>query len=138
MNPQKIAEAIYVVNCHAKTSTQPQSLYALKRVALKKLINEGSAHVVGLHRYSSRPGLRPRPPHCVLIRCHNYYFHRIPSRYELLHLKPIPNATERRNPKVRLSLSNAKIILSNYIGKDHAERILCIAKMRSAENLRTW
>ncbi|UAK17539.1 YkyB family protein [Sporolactobacillus terrae] len=136
MNPQKIAEAIYVVNCHAKTATQPQQLYTLKRVALNKLIREGSAQVIGLHRYSSKP--RSRPPHCVLIRCNNYYFHKIPSRHELHHLKPIIGTPDHRNPKVRLSLSKAKIIISNYIGKDHAERTLCIAKMRSTKNFRTW
>ncbi|MCS0543234.1 YkyB family protein, partial [Aeromonas veronii] len=53
-NVDNLARAIFVVNRHAKTATNPKFLYLLKRKALEKLISEGKAKKEGLH-FSRNP-----------------------------------------------------------------------------------
>ena len=58
LNPtiENLARAIYVVNRHAKTAPNPKYLYALKKKALLKLVQEGKATKKGLH-FSNNPKL---------------------------------------------------------------------------------
>ncbi|MCI1859854.1 MAG: hypothetical protein LKI80_17175 [Sporolactobacillus sp.] len=122
MNTQKIAQAIYVVNCHAKTATHPAKLYQLKHVALMKLIYEDQAKVIGLHRYSSRP--TPRPRHFVLVKCVNYYFHIMPERRDFDVLGVVDGDPAYRNPKARMSLKTSRMILRSYLREKSASRIV--------------
>lgn len=113
MEKTKIAEAIYVVNCHAKTATHPKELYYLKKAALLKLLHEDHAEIMSLYRYSSQPVHRER---CyILVRCANYYFHILPTTEDFDMLSIIDGSPEYRNPKARISLKAAKVIIRSYL-----------------------
>lgn len=112
-----LAQAIFVVNKHAKTAPEPRTLYELKRLSLNKLLTEGKAKKLGLH-FSDNPRYSAQQSD-VIVECGEYIFHLPPSREDL---KKLPHLGSRsssvRNPKTILSLSRAKKILQSYIGKD--------------------
>jgi hypothetical protein len=110
-----LAQAIFIVNRHAKTAPNPKHLYKLKYMALHKLVQEGRAKKMGLH-FSNNPK-NSQQQSDVLISCGNYTFHLPPSKKdfdELPHLGKLDNHV--RNPKATLSLTQAKKILSDYTG----------------------
>lgn len=111
-----LAQAIFVVNKHAKTAPEPKILYELKRLSLNKLLTEGKAKKLGLH-FSDNPRYSAQQSD-VIVECGEYIFHLPPSREDL---KKLPHLGSRsssvRNPKAALSLSRAKKILQAYIGK---------------------
>ncbi|MBA9025051.1 MULTISPECIES: YkyB family protein [Bacillaceae] len=111
-----LAQAIFVVNKHAKTAPEPKTLYELKRHSLNKLLTEGKAKKLGLH-FSDNPRYSAQQSD-VIVECGEYIFHLPPSREDL---KKLPHLGSRsssvRNPKATLSLSRAKKILQSYIGK---------------------
>ncbi|MFJ7976221.1 YkyB family protein [Peribacillus sp. JNUCC 23] len=111
-----LAQAIFVVNKHAKTAPEPKTLYELKRLSLNKLLTEGKAKKLGLH-FSDNPRYSAQQSD-VIVECGEYIFHLPPSREDL---KKLPHLGSRsssvRNPKTALSLSRAKKILQAYIGK---------------------
>lgn len=49
INVDEIASCIYSLNCHAKAALDPRELYALKRRAIEKLLDQGHAKKIGLH-----------------------------------------------------------------------------------------
>ncbi|PLT34384.1 YkyB family protein [Bacillus sp. V5-8f] len=110
-----LAQAIFIVNKHAKTAPEPKYLYDLKRIALNKMLGEGKAQKVGLH-FSDNPRLSAQQSD-VIIRCGDFIFHLPPTREDL---KTLPHLGSRqvnvRNPKASISLSRAKKILQDYIG----------------------
>ncbi|KMY49281.1 YkyB family protein [Peribacillus loiseleuriae] len=110
-----LAQAIFVVNKHAKTAPEPKTLYELKRLSLNKLLTEGKAKKLGLH-FSDNPRYSAQQSD-VIVECGEYIFHLPPSREDL---KKLPHLGSRsssvRNPKAALSLSRAKKILHAYIG----------------------
>lgn len=122
MQIQKIAQAIYIVNCHAKTATHPAKLYQLKHVVLMRLLCEDKARAIGLHRYSSRP--TPRPRYFVLVKCVNYYFHIMPERRDFDVLGVVEGDPAYRNTKARMSLKTAKGIIRSYLQEDSASKIV--------------
>jgi hypothetical protein len=112
---ENLSQAIFVVNRHAKTATNPRFLYKLKQEALKKLIEEDKAKKVGLH-FSGNPK-NSQQQSDVLVTCGRYTFHIPPIRTdftELPHLGKLDNQV--RNPKASLSLNTAKTILQSYTG----------------------
>ncbi|XJZ28328.1 YkyB family protein [Bacillota bacterium Lsc_1132] len=112
---ENLSQAIFIVNRHAKTATNPKFLYKLKHEALKKLLQEGKAKKVGLH-FSENPK-NSQQQSDVLVACGNYTFHIPPSKNdfaELPHLGKLDHHV--RNPKASLSLNMAKAILSAYTG----------------------
>ncbi|MEW9501497.1 YkyB family protein [Jeotgalibacillus marinus] len=110
-----ISQAVFTVNRHAKTASDPKFLYLLKKEALIKLISENKAKRVGL-QFSNNPGLSQQRSD-VLVECGDYLFH-IPPRKEdfnsLPHLGKMSGAV--RNPKTRMGLWEAKNILQSYTG----------------------
>lgn len=117
LNPtiENLARAIYVVNRHAKTAPNPKYLYALKKKALLKLVQEGKATKKGLH-FSNNPKLSQQQSD-VLVLAGEYYFHMPPTKDDfdqLPHLGSL-NSTYR-NPKTHMPLTKAKILLQNYVG----------------------
>ncbi|RFU63458.1 YkyB family protein [Peribacillus glennii] len=110
-----LAQAIFVVNKHAKTAPEPKYLYNLKRTALNKMLGEGKAQKMGLH-FSDNPRFSAQQSD-VIIRCGDFTFHLPPTREDL---KTLPHMGSRevnvRNPKASLSLSRAKKILQDYVG----------------------
>jgi YkyB-like protein len=112
---ENLARAIYVVNRHAKTAPNPKYLYALKKKALLKLVQEGKATKKGLH-FSNNPKFSQQQSD-VLVLAGEYYFHMPPTKDDfdqLPHLGSL-NSTYR-NPKAHMSLTKAKILLQNYVG----------------------
>jgi hypothetical protein len=124
-----LAQAIFIVNKHAKTAPEPKALYELKRLSINKLLKEGKAKKLGLH-FSDNPRYSAQQSD-VIVECGEYIFHLPPSREDL---KTLPHLGKRstsiRNPKAALSLSGAKNILYKYIGQE-AERLTKQAKSRA-------
>ncbi|WP_066066261.1 YkyB family protein [Neobacillus soli] len=116
-----LAQAIFIVNRHAKTATNPKLLYKLKQESLKKLIEEGKAKKVGLH-FSENPR-NSRQQSDVLVECGRYTFHIPPTKadfLELPHLGKLDGLV--RNPKAVLSLNSAKGLLQLYTGISDGEQ----------------
>lgn len=112
---ENLSQAIFVVNRHAKTATNPRYLYKLKQEALKKLIEQDMARKIGLH-FSGNPK-NSQQQSDVLVKCGSYTFHIPPIKRdftELPHLGKLDNQV--RNPKTMLSLNAAKTILQSYTG----------------------
>ncbi|AOH54099.1 hypothetical protein ABE28_007020 [Peribacillus muralis] len=111
-----LAQAVFIVNKHAKTALEPKSLYHLKRLALSKLMQEGKAKKIGLH-FSDNPRFAAQQSD-VIVECGSYVFHLPPTKEDL---KKLPHLGSRaasiRNPKAALSLSKAKLILQSYVGQ---------------------
>ncbi|OIK05199.1 YkyB family protein [Bacillus sp. MUM 13] len=111
-----LAQAIFIINKHAKTAPEPKQLYELKRLSLNKLLSEGKAKKMGLH-FSDHPKFSAQQSD-VIISCGEYIFHLPPTREDL---KTLPHLGSRsqsvRNPKTVLSLNRAKQILQAYIGQ---------------------
>jgi hypothetical protein len=112
---QNITHAIFSVNRHAKTATDPKYLYLLKRKALEKLVQEGKAKKVGLH--FSRNPKNSRQQSDVLVSAGDYFFHMPPSKEDFENLPHLGSLNQTyRNPKANMALSHAKEILQNYVG----------------------
>jgi hypothetical protein len=110
-----LAQAVFIVNRHAKTATNPKFLYRLKHESLKKLIIDGKAKKIGLH-FSQNPR-NSKQQSDVLVECGRYTFHIPPTKAdfsELPHLGKLDNNV--RNPKTTLALNQAKTLLQVYTG----------------------
>jgi len=116
MNYGDIAQAIYIVNKHAKTALDSSYLYGLKSSAINKLLEEGAAKKVGLH-------FSPNPKLCkqrvdVIIEVENFIFHIPPSKSDRNNLPNLGDRDEEyRNPKSNFSIKKSKEILELYINK---------------------
>lgn len=117
----KLAQAIFIVNRHAKTALKPQHLYTIKKEAIEKLLSENKAEKIGLHfvnnpKYSNQYST-------LLIQVANYYFHLPPAKEDFDNLKHLGALDETyRNPKTHMSLSIAKNIIYDYIGWKELKR----------------
>lgn len=111
-----LAQAIFIVNKHAKTALEPKNLYNMKRLTLNKLLEEGKAKKLGLH-FSDNPRFAAQQSD-VIISCGAYVFHLPPTKEDLKSLPHLGNRSSYiRNPKAVMSLSKAKQILQTYIGQ---------------------
>jgi hypothetical protein len=112
---ENLSQAIFIVNRHAKTATNPKYLYTLKHEALKKMLREGKAKKVGLH-FSAHPRLSQQQSD-VLVVSGNYSFHIPPSKEDFGSLPHLGKLSEHvKNPKTRLPLTAAKQLLQSYTG----------------------
>ncbi len=110
---ETLAKAIFTVNRHAKTATNPKYLYVLKKSALLKMIKEGKAVKKGLH--FSRNPKHSRQQSDVLVSCGEYTFHMPPCKEDFTKLPHLGHLNEQiRNPRCSMSLSTAKGILESY------------------------
>jgi hypothetical protein len=118
---ENLSQAIFTVNRHAKTAPNPKFLYQLKHEALKKMLLEGKAKKVGLH-FSNNPRLSQQQSD-VLVVCGSYSFHIPPNKEDFNQLPHLGKLSDHvQNPKSRLSLVSAKILLQAYTGnKEHDE-----------------
>lgn len=117
----EIAQAIFIVNRHAKTAPQPQHLYAIKKAALQKLLREKQAQKAGLH-FSKNPKYSNQHS-TLLIQVGSYYFHMPPQRKDFQQLKHLGNLDENyRNPPAKMGLSKAKDIIYTYTNWKKAEK----------------
>lgn len=112
---ENLSKAVFVINKHAKTATQPKFLYDLKKKALEKMIVTGKAEKIGLH-FSRNPKLS-RQTSTVLISCGEYLFHLPPTKEDfqtLTHLGDLDD--QQRNPQTKVSFNKAKALLIAYTG----------------------
>lgn len=115
LSVENLSQAIFVVNRHAKTATDPRFLYKLKQEALKKLIEENKAKKIGLH-FSGNPK-NSQQQSDVLVKCGMYTFHIPPLKKDFSDLPHLGKLDEQiRNPKSTLSLNTAKMLLQTYTG----------------------
>lgn len=119
---ENLSQAIFIVNRHAKTATNPKFLYKLKHEALKKLLNEGKAKKIGLH-FSENPKYSQQQSD-VLVQCGKYTFHIPPAKNDFAELPHLGKLDDHvRNPKATLSLNSAKAVLSTYTGMSDSQQI---------------
>lgn len=112
---ENLSQAVFIVNRHAKTATNPKFLYKLKQESLKRLIEEGKAKKVGLH-FSEHPR-NSQQQSDVLVECGSYLFHIPPTKTDFVNLPHLGKLDGRvRNPKAAMSLNMAKALLQSYTG----------------------
>lgn len=112
---EKLSQALFIVNRHAKTALDSKYLYRLKHAAIKKMLAEGKAKKVGLH-FSRNPKYSQQQLD-VLISCGDYYFHIPPTKEDIRTLTHLGKLDDHyRNPKTVLPLREAKTILQKYTG----------------------
>jgi len=115
---RQLAIAIYTVNRHAKTAPDNRQLYALKKMAIDKLLSSGTAEKIGLH-FVDNPKLSKQHS-TVLVRCDEFLFHTIPEKEDF---NTLPHLGQQdptsRNPQERMSLKTARELLSKYVGPIH-------------------
>lgn len=129
---QKIAQALFVINKHAKTASEPKKLYQLKKQAIEQLLKEKKAFKRGLH-FSNHPKLSNQHS-TVLIKVGDYCFHIPPAKEDLKQLKHLGALDQTyRNPPVKMSLSHAKRIICQYINwKQEKSKTMPAIKQRSS------
>ncbi|HLR68070.1 YkyB family protein [Virgibacillus alimentarius] len=110
----ELAKAIYTINRHAKTAPEPKHLYYIKKKTIQRLLQEKRATKIGLH-FSDHPK-RSNQHSTSLVKVDNYYFHVPPTKTDFKELKHLGTLDQSyRNPKTRMSLSQAKRIIYRYI-----------------------
>ncbi|HEY2422037.1 MAG TPA: YkyB family protein [Neobacillus sp.] len=118
---ENLAQAVFIVNRHAKTAINPKFLYKLKHEALKKLVIEGKAKKIGLH-FSENPR-NSQQQSDVLVECGRYTFHIPPTKIDFIELPHLGKLDgSMRNPKATLSLNQAKAFLQSYTGISEFEQ----------------
>lgn len=109
-----LAQAIFTINRHAKTAPEPQHLYYIKKESINRLLKEKKAQKIGLH-FSKRPKFSNQHS-TLLVKVDNYYFHIPPSKEDFKQLKHLGELDKNyRNPRTKMSLSQAKRIVYQYI-----------------------
>lgn len=112
---ENLAQAVFIVNRHAKTAINPKFLYRLKQESLKKLIHEGKAEKIGLH-FSQNPR-NSQQQSDVLVKCGDYLFHIPPTKTDFTTLPHLGKLDGKvRNPKTSMPLNAAKSLLQSYTG----------------------
>lgn len=111
---QDIAQALFSINRHAKTAPEPQHLYHIKKETIIKLLTENRALKVGLH-FSDRPK-HSNQHSTLLVSVDDYFFHIPPEKSDFKELKHLGALDQNyRNPRSKMSLSQAKQIVYRYI-----------------------
>lgn len=121
---ESIKQALYSVNRHAKTAISKHELYDLKYQTLQKLIKIGHAKKMCLE-YSTRSG-KAQQSTVVLVKVgmknegEPLYFHMIPEKDDFKSLKHTGTVITQglHNPKSTMSLTLAKKLLQEFIGKE--------------------
>ncbi|WP_026905956.1 YkyB family protein [Paucisalibacillus globulus] len=109
-----LARAIYTVNRHAKTAPDPKHLYFIKKETIQRLLKENRAKKIGLH-FSEHPKLSNQHS-TLLVQVDEYYFHIPPTKEDFQDLKHLGQLDQNfRNPQAKMSLSQAKKIIYQYI-----------------------
>ncbi|WP_404408865.1 YkyB family protein [Jeotgalibacillus malaysiensis] len=115
LSSERIAQAIFTVNKHAKTAPDSKFLYQMKKAAIDQMLKEGKAKKVGL-QYSRNPGLSQQRSD-LLVECADYMFHIPPQKTDFKELPHLGKLSDNvRNPKTRMNLREAKSILQSYTG----------------------
>lgn len=129
LSTDKIAQALYTINRHAKAAPKPQHLYMIKKAAINKLLHEKEAEKIGMH-FSNNPKYSTQHS-TLLIKVADYHFHIPPAKEDFQTLEHLGHLDEDfRNPQAKMSLSYAKKIIYNYI--DWKEKEPSVKKERQS------
>lgn len=110
-----LAKAIFTINRHAKTAPEPQHLYYIKKETINRLLKEKKAKKIGLH-FSNHPKFSNQHS-TLLVKVGSYYFHIPPTKEDFKQLEHLGKLDQNyRNPRTKMSLSQAKKIAYRYIG----------------------
>lgn len=101
---KEVHRALQVVNRHLKKAIDKNELYTLKKSVIEKLIREGKAYKIGIHRGD------------VAVKCGDFLFHQKPTRFDLHSLPQLP-PDKNRNPYVDMPIYKAKMELYIYLSK---------------------
>lgn len=114
ISTKRIAKALFSVNKHAKTAPKPQHLYFIKKETIHRLLAENRAKKIGLH-FSDHPKYSNQHS-TLLVQVDDYYFHILPEKDDFQKLKHLGSLDHTyRNPRTKMSLSQAKKIIYQYI-----------------------
>lgn len=117
----QVAEALFIVNRHAKTAPEPKELYTMKKKTINKLLKENQAEKIGLH-FSNHPKYSQQHS-TLLVKVENYFFHIPPAKEDFKNLTHLGNLdADYRNPKSKMGLSKAKQVISDYLGIQEPEK----------------
>lgn len=109
-----VAEAIFTVNHHAKTSSYPHAeLYQMKSEILKALIRSGHARKVGLD-VCAHPRTGEKRT-LASVKVGNYYFHTTPTKNDLEYLPYIKQGRKHYNPRNHMALELASYVIRTYL-----------------------
>lgn len=109
-----LAKAVFTINRHAKTAPDPQHLYYIKKETINRLIKENKAQKIGLH-FSNHPKLSNQHS-TILVKVDNYYFHIPPTKEDFKKFKHLGKLDQNyRNPRTKMSLSQAKKLVYQYL-----------------------
>lgn len=127
----QIAKALYTVNRHAKTAPEPQHLYQIKKETIHQLLSENRAKKIGLH-FSNHPKFSNQHS-TILISVANYYFHILPEKRDFEELNHLGDLDQNyRNPQTKMSLSQAKRIIYQYINWQPEKKLKTTHKQHSS------
>ncbi|MFB1051589.1 YkyB family protein [Paraliobacillus sp. JSM ZJ581] len=133
----QIAKALFVINRHAKTALNPRELYNLKKQAINELLKNDNAEKVGLH-YSDHPKLSHQHS-TLLVKVGNYYFHILPNKQDFKDVKHLGNIDKSyRNPKTKMSLTQAKKIICAYLNIDIPKQKRTYSSYYTPSSLGRW
>ncbi|WP_099363777.1 YkyB family protein [Fredinandcohnia onubensis] len=111
---EQIAQAIQVINRHAKTPKDFPDFYKLKNDAIKLSIKKGYAKKIGLdYYYYPHMG---RKEIFTSIQIDRYFFHTTPTDSDLRNLKMIYR--RYRNPNICMSLKEAETVILTFLNNE--------------------
>lgn len=133
----QIAKALFVINRHAKTALNPRELYNLKKRAIIELLKNGDAQKIGLH-YSDHPKLSHQHS-TLLVKVGSYYFHILPNKQDFKEVKHLGKTDKSyRNPKTKMSLTQAKKIICCYLKIDIPKQKRTYSSYYTPSSLGSW
>src|SRR5699024_8590968 len=104
ISTEKIAQALYSINRHAKAAPKPQHLYTIKKKADEKRGMEKKATNIGLHLSVNAKDMDHHST--VLIKVADYLFHISAEKEDFQTVQHLGHLDEHfRNPQSGMSLS---------------------------------
>ena len=107
----RIAEALVVINKHAKRKREFPDFYNLKNEILTKLIKLKFARKIGLDIY--RYPQKGREQVFTVVEVGDYCFHTTPTESDIQNLYFL--FLKHRNPKPTMKLKNAEVVILTFL-----------------------
>src|SRR5699024_27590 len=110
----ELAKALFTINRHAKTASDPKHLYYIKKESINRLLKEKRAEKIGLH-FSNNPKYSNQHS-TLIVKVDKYFFHIPPTKDDFKKLEHLGELDQSyRNPSTKMSLSQAKKIVYRHI-----------------------
>src|SRR5690625_278763 len=109
-----IAKAIFTVSRHAKTAPGRHPLYHINKESINQLLSAGRAERIWLHFADHPKFSNQHSP--VLVSVDDDYSHILPEKEDFEKFEHLGSLDQNyRNPRTKMSLSQAKRIIYEYI-----------------------